>query len=240
MKSHLLPLVILFLGVPAAPAQDTGSSHPKLADLQLKYRWVFTMTNLAREDALQKTLDLMNRARRAGYNGIFVADSKFAKFQLQDKTYARNVRRLRQACSEQQMELIVDVCPMGYAAEFLAADPNLAEGMPVRNATFVVQDGKLAPCDDVARLVNGSLELWKRGSPVGWTVDQPGKLSCKDEDVLYDGKPTLRQDHSAGKRGVARLIQKIKVQPWRYYHVSVMAKTENCTSGDFRIFCPRR
>ena len=212
-----------------------GASPSELGELQIKYRWVFTMTNLAREEALQKTLDLMKRARRAGYNGILVADSKFDKFQLQEKSYDRNVRRLRQACSQQQMALIVSVCPMGYAAEFLAADPNLAEGMPVRNALFVVQDGKLAPRDDVARLVNGSLEQWKRGSPLGWTVDEPGTVSVKDDAVRYDGKPTLRQDHSAAKRGVVRLMQGIKVQPWHYYHVSVMARTENCTSSDFRI-----
>ena len=229
------PFVILFLGLSTVLAQETGAGPSKPARVQLKYRWVFTMTNLAREEALQKTLDLMQRARRAGYNGIFVADSKFDKFQLQDKSYARNVRRLRQACTEHEMELIVPVCPVGYAAEFLAADPNLAEGMPVRKALFVVRDGKLTPRDDLARLVNGSLEQWKRGSPVGWTVDQPGSVSCKDDEVTYDGKPTLRQDHSASKRGVVRVLQTIKVQPWHYYHVSVMAKTENCSSSDFRI-----
>jgi hypothetical protein len=236
MRTLTVVLAALLAWISTAPAQGTGPAKPALPELEIKYRWVFTMTNLAREEALQKTIDLMNRAKRAGYNGIFVADSKFAKFQLQEKFYAGNVRRLRQACSEQQMQLIVDVCPMGYAAEFLAADPNLAEGMPVRNATFVVQDGKLLPRDDVARLLNGSLEQWSRGSPTGWTVDQPGAVSCKDDEVTYDGKPTLRQDHSGGKRGVVRLIQKIKVQPWHYYHISAMAKTENCTSSDFRIF----
>ena len=35
-------------------------------------------------------------------------------------------------------------------------------------------------------------------------------------------------------------MQTIKVQPWHYYHVSVMAKTEDCTSGDFRISRRRR
>ena len=99
------------------------------------------------------------------------------------------------------MALIVPVCPMGYAAEFLAADPNLAEGMPVRNALFVVEDGKLAPRDDVARLVNGSLEQWKRGSPLGWTVDQPGTVSVKDDEVLYDGRPTLGRTTRPAKRG---------------------------------------
>ena len=90
------------------------------------------MTNLASEDALQKTLALIERAQRAGYNGILLTDSKFAKPQLQPKHYARNVRLLREACSRLGMTLAVGVCPMGYAAELLAADPNLAEGMPVR------------------------------------------------------------------------------------------------------------
>ena len=74
-----------FLGVSAAQAQDGGFGQAKLAELQLKYRWVFTMTNLARDDALQKTIDLDEAGKRAGYNGIFVADSKFAKSQLQPK-----------------------------------------------------------------------------------------------------------------------------------------------------------
>ncbi|MGA2064883.1 MAG: hypothetical protein ABSG86_07940 [Thermoguttaceae bacterium] len=236
MRNLTVVLTALFACISTALAQGAGPAKPALPELEIKYRWVFTMTNLAREEALQKTIDLVHRAKQAGYNGIFVADSKFAKFQLQEKFYARNVHRLRQACTEQQVQLTVDVCPMGYAAEFLAADPNLAEGMPVRNAAFVVQDGKLLPRDDVARLLNGSLEQWNRGSPAGWTVDQPGKVSFKDDDVTYNGKPTLRQDHSGGTRGVVRLIQKIKVRPWHYYHISAMAKTENCTSGDFRIF----
>jgi hypothetical protein len=220
-----------------APAQDASASRSKAAALQLKYRWVFTMTNLAREDALQKTLELMQRARRAGYNGIFVADSKFDKFQLQEKSYAHNVRILRQACTEHQMALIVPVCPMGYAAEFLAADPNLAEGMPVRRATFIVRDGQFVPVDETTRLVNGSLSKWKGDSPLGWTVDLPGKVSFRDGLVIYEGRPTLRQDHTAAGKGRAvRLIQKIAVQPWHYYHISVMAKTEGCTSSDFRIF----
>jgi hypothetical protein len=221
---------------PASRAQDAGPAKPALPPLELKYRWVFTMTNLAGEETLEKTIELMKRAEAAGYNGIFVADSKFAKFQLQEKFYARHVRRLREACTARHMQLIVDVCPMGYAAEFLAADPNLAEGMPVRNATFIVRDGKLLPRDDGARLVNGDFAQWNRGSPTGWSVDEPGRVSFKDEEVTYHGRPTLRQDHSASKRGVVRLIQKIKVQPWHYYHISAVAKTEDCTSRDFRIF----
>ncbi len=235
MRSRLLSLIFLLVGASLASAQDSAPS-PTAVKLQFKYRWVFTMTNLARKEALQATIELMERARRAGYNGIFVADSKFDKFQLQDKSYARNVHTLRQACTEHQMALVVHCCSMGYSAEFLAADPNLAEGMPVRGATFVVRDGQLVPVDDALRLVNGSLDKWKGDTPVGWTADRPGAVSFRDDEVRYEGRPTLRQDHTAGKGRPARLSQKIAVLPWHYYHVSVMAKTDDCTSSDFRIF----
>jgi hypothetical protein len=239
MNSKIVAVLAMSLSAAMATAQEATPAKAALPDLQVKYRWVFTMTNLARDEALQKVIDLAKRGKQAGYTGIFVADSKFAKFQLQDRHYSDNVRKLRQACTTEAMELVIDVCPMGYAAELLAADPNLAEGMPVRQSTLVVKDGKLVPFDEAAKLANGALAEWKGDSPVGWTVDEPGKVSFKDDEVKCEGRPTLRQDHSAavaGKRGVVRLIQKIQVQPWHYYHISVMAKTEDCTSRDFRIF----
>ena len=238
MKSPRMIVLALLACACVARGQDAGPARPPLPDFQVKYRWVFTMTNLAREEFLQKTIDLMKRAKQAGYNGILVADSKFAKFQLQDKSYAHKVRQLRAACTAEGMQLIVGVCPMGYAAEFLAVDPNLAEGMPVRGATLVVKDGALTPVEDGLTLVNGSLEQWKGDSPRGWTVDRPGSVSFRDDRVRYEGRPTLRQDHSAASQQhrVVRLMQNIKVQPWHYYHLSVMAKTEDCTSADFRIF----
>ena len=210
---------------------------PDRPAFELKYRWVFTMTNLASDEALQKLFALIERAKRAGYNGVLVCDSKFAKPQLQTKNYSRNVRKLRETCTQQGMTLAVGVCPMGYAAELLAADPNLAEGMPVRQATFAVRAGQLVPVDETAKLVNGSLERWKGDVPAGWHVDKPGMVSFRDDRVTYQGKTSLRQDHTAaGRAGPVRLIQKIKVEPWHYYHLSVVAKTENCTSSDFRIF----
>ena len=235
MNRGTMVLPMLLLGA-VAFGQEAAPTKPSPPDLEIKHRWVFTMTNLAREEALEKTISLMKRAKQAGYNGILAADSKFAKFQLQDDRYARNVRRLREACTAQAVQLIVDVCPMGYCAEFLAADPNLAEGMPVRRAAFVVRSGKLVPFDDTATLVNPTLEQWKGDTPVDWSADRPGSVSFRDDQVRYEGRPTLRQEHSAAKGGPVRLIQRIKVKPWHYYHLSVMVKTEDCTSRDFRLF----
>ena len=233
---YVAALVALLFCTGAALAEDAAPAKPALGDLQLKYRWVFLMTNLARDEVLAKNIDLVKRAKEAGYNGFYVVDSKFAKCQLQDKHYNDNVRKLREAFTAAGMQLAIGVCPFGYASEFLAADPNLAEGTPVRGAPFVVKDGKLVPVDDTAKLTNGAFAEWKGDSPAGWTADDPGTVSFKDDKVLCNGKPSLRQEHGAGKRGVARVVQKIKVRPWNYYHLSVMVKTQDCTSKDFRLF----
>jgi hypothetical protein len=237
MKRCVIAVMAWLIGSCAAWNQVLVGADAPPRELQLKYRWVFTMTNLASEDALQKTLALIERAKRARYNGILLTDSKFAKFQLQQKHYAVNVRRLRDACTQQGMTLAVGVCPMGYAAELLAADPNLAEGMPVRDALFEVRGGRLLPVDETLQLVNGSLDQWKGDVPVGWSVDRPGTVSFRDEQFTYNGRLSVRQDHTAaGRAKPVRMIQKIRVQPWRYYHISVMARTEDCTSKDFRVF----
>ncbi len=236
MKRIVLMFSALLASVSVSPADDSGPAKAARPGVQIQDCWVFTMANLLSEDSLQKTIDLVKRAKRAGYNGLLLSDSKMAKFQLQDKSYARNCRKLRQVSTDNAMKLIVCVCPMGYAAEFMAVDPNLAEGMPVRKAPFVVRSGRLEPLLDSPPLAGGSLAEWKRGSPAGWTADKPGLVSFRDDQVTCEGRPTLRQEHSAAKGGPARLYQPIQVQPWHYYHVSVMAKTKGCTSKDFRIF----
>ena len=217
-----------------APAPAPASKPAPAGDLQIKYKWVFDMTPLGNDAVLAKTIELMKRAKKAGYNGIFAQDARMSNIPSLDEAYARNVRKFRQACTDEGMTYIAAVCPMGYASELLAADPNLAEGMPVRGATFVVKDGKLVPGDEVS-LENGSLSEWKGNTPVSWTVDKPDTISFKDDKVTFQGRPTLRQEHVADQ-GVIRLIQKIKVEPWHYYHISVMTKTEDCTSKDFRVF----
>ena len=236
MKTSVMTFCALLAGVSLSAADNTSPANAARPGVRIEDRWVFTMANLLREESLQKTIGLVKRAKQAGYNGLFLSDSKISKFQLQDKSYARNCRKLRQVCTDEGMKLIVSVCPMGYAAEFMAVDPNLAEGMPVHKAPFVVRSGRLEPLNDTAQLVNGSLTEWKRGSPAGWTADKPGLVSFRDERVACQRRPTLRQDHSAAKGGPVRFYQPIQVQPWHYYHVSVMAKTEGCTSKDFRIF----
>ena len=233
MKVHISGFWALILLASMFVTQQSRAAETAAVATQIKDYWVFYQNTVASPASLQKAISLMKQAKTAGYTGIMVSDSKLEKFQMQEKGYTQNWQKLRQACTEQKMQLIVPVCSMGYMSEFMAEDPNLAEGMPVRGAPLVVKAGKLAPCE-TAKLVNGSLAEWKGDVPVGWTVDQPGSLSFRDEQVKCGGRPTLRQQFGQAKTPV-RLNQKIQVKPWQSYHLSVMVKTEDCTSKDFRV-----
>lgn len=190
--------------------------------------WIWLMTNLLTDDGYNGSVKLMQRAAKAGYTGIAITDSKFAKAKFFPGHDVR-LRAFRKACDEAKMQFVTCVAPMGYADELLANDPNLAEGMPVRDAVFVVQDGKLVPDEEGVKLVNADFADAKDGKIAGWSVNG---LQL-DNDVKYEGKPSLRLDD--GPKAVGRFTQQVKVKPWHYYHISAMVKTDGYTGKDNRL-----
>ena len=194
--------------------------------LQPGEKWVYGFAaNLANAKDVESKIALIKRAKAAGYTGIVMADSKLAKFELMDDNYIHNVQKVRKVCADEGFKFIVPVGDIGYSNELLTNDPNLAEGLPVRNAGFVVKEGKLVP-DAAEGLELGALEAghgkWELGA------------FKADPDVKYQGKPTVL--YEAGKGGgQGRIVQKIQVKPYHYYHVTVMAKTEGFTCKDNRI-----
>ena len=224
----------------AQDAPKTQPAGPALApapQLEPGQKWVFTFTNFGNDDRTDTVIALMKRAKAAGYNGMLVSDVKFDKWQLLGPELATNCKRFRAACTAEKMKIIAGVTPFGYTDAFLTHDPNLAEGLPVRNAVFVVKDGKLVPDAEGVALVNGSFEDSKGDAAAGWTMDAPGKMCFVDNAVASEGKCSIRMDNpgAGGKDTVCRLWQKIKVKPWHYYHVSAMVKTAGWTGKDMRL-----
>jgi len=228
-ETALLASVAFFLAAWLCIAEEAA---PKLEPRQ---KWVFSFTNFASEQAAGKLTALMKQAHQAGYTGILVSDVKFEKFQLQPPEVMARLRKFRQDCTAEKMKFIAGVTAFGYADMLLTNDPNLCEGMPVRDATFIVKEGKLVPFDDTVKIANPSFEEFKNNNPVGWSADSPDTVSFADEQVKSDGKCSLRQEEPGGKRPNARVSQQIKVKPWQYYHVSVMVKTEDWTGKDMRV-----
>ena len=158
--------------IPAIAGQPT---------LDLKYRWVYVQTNLLVDKNVKDVLALVERASKAGYNGIVLTDSKFNRWDSLPERYVANVRQVRQACRRLKLDCIACVCPMGYSNDLLSRDVNLAEGLPVRDAPFVVRGGKLVPADDSCTLANGDFEKFKGNRFAGWgaTTTSPSSTTTR-------------------------------------------------------------
>jgi len=200
------------------------------APLKLQDRWVYVATNLAQDGNVQSTIALLERAAKDGYTGLALDDLKFMKWDIVGPEYAVNARKVRDACRRLRLAFVPLVFDVGAAEGLLSHDPNLAAGLPVVNAPFVVRNGALVPAEDPARILNGNFEEHKGNEPNDWFVDMPGKISFVDTDVKFEGKPSLRmQDIGTNdpKNRQGRAIQALKLRPFSYYHVSVAVKTQN-------------
>ncbi|MDR0871727.1 MAG: carbohydrate binding domain-containing protein [Planctomycetaceae bacterium] len=193
--------------------------------------WVYLPANLLVDANVENSIKLIHRASQAGYNGVLLTDSKFCRWDKLPERYAENVKRFRNECRKLNLELFAAVCPVGYSNDMLSRNPNLAEGLPVVNAPFFVQNGKLVP-EPVDVLKNGSFEEHRGNSPTGWGfIDEPGKISFIDGEVKSNGRVSLRmQDIGLDEPRNGRAMQKLTVEPFHYYHVSVQIKTESFDS----------
>ena len=177
-------------------------SLPALPDgAELRDRWVYCPVNLQVDANVDRLEGIMRRAAKAGYNGILITDSKFSRLDSVIPRYFRNLARVRRLGAELKLRIIPALFPVGYSQNILSQDPDLAEGVPVRNALFVVRDG-------VARL--------EADPPVTFREKWDWKDDTVDDDwVVRDPK---------GRN--ARVVQKMKVQPFRQYHVTVKVRTK--------------
>ena len=202
-----------------------------LGGMPLPERWVYLSTNLLVDRNVEENIGLLERAAKAGYTAVVLTDSKFMRWDDLPDRYVGNVRRVRAACGRLKLKCIAAVCPMGYSSGLLAHDPNLAAGLPVRDAPFVARQGELAPVDGTPHVANGGFEESRKNIPTGWRfVDQPGTITFIDRQVVHRGKCALRlQDigRHDPKHGHGRACQALEVQPFRYYHVSVAVQTRD-------------
>ena len=205
-------------------------------DMNLRHRWVYIQTNLLVDKNVESVISLLERSAGAGYNGIVIADSKFMRWDNLPSKYAENARKVREACRRLGLDFIPCVFPIGYSDDLLSRDPNLAEGLPVIDAPYIIQNGKIVPDDENISIANPGFEQYDGNTPAGWGfVDQPGRISFIDKETKYEGSASLRMQDIGTydpQYGHGRAHQKIKVRPFTYYHVSVAVKTQDFDAVD--------
>jgi hypothetical protein len=211
-----------------------GTAGTLSADVDLQHRWIYVQNNLLVEKNIPPLLALMERAKKSGYNGMMLSDTKFGILGQIDERYFKNARQVIAKAQALNFEIVPCIFPLGYAESILAHDVNLVEGLPVIDAPFEVRDGKIVPfMDNGTKLLNGNFEEIRNGKLVGWRQEE--KALYIDSQTVKKGKNSVRMEdigNANSPSGNCRIYQLIKTKPFQYYHLSIWIKTEKFENPD--------
>ena len=177
----LLLLVLVSISAQAASYPD-------------RFVWIFGW-GLGKDSDVAEITQVLDTGARHGVNGAMVS---FDLDSLCRKTpeYFQRLDAVKQACERNKMELIPAVFGIGYGGGVLAHDGNLAEGLPVEGASFIVKGGaaQFIP-DDSVGIANGGFEEFAKNKFKGYNFhDQPGEISFVDTQVKHSGGSSLRME----------------------------------------------
>lgn len=219
MKRVLALAPLLLLAGPLLAAE-------RFAD---RFVWVFgwNLENDADVPAINQVLDTAHAHRLNGAVVSFGLDTLCKK----SPDYFRRLDEIKKRCESDGVELIPSVFSIGYGSAALGHNRNLAEGLPVEDAPFLVTKGeaRLASSDHPVEFKNGGFEEVTGGKFQGFDFyEQPGEVGFVDTETKHSGNTSLRFEHfNANPYGHGRVMQTIRVQPHRCYRVTLWAKTEN-------------
>jgi hypothetical protein len=196
VKPPIRCLLLCLLAACSAPP-----TPPLLEDLSLREKWVYSPLDLAEKKNVDKLIGLMDRAAKVGFRTFLLEDPNFGRLPLMDDVYFSYLERIKAAAAERKIDLVPAMFQIGHSENLLSQDPNLAEGLPVRDQLFVVRDG-------VARV--------EADPPVALRPEWDHRDATVGPDLV------VRDPGGA----LARFWQKVKVQPFRQYHVSVRIRTK--------------
>jgi len=227
MKKLILFVCSLAWAVPLPGAQNFTD----------RFVWVYGW-NLRKDSDVPEIARLLETAGRHGINGAVLSAGLDTLCQ-QSPAYFRRLDAVKSLCESNHLELIPAVFSIGYASGILAHDRNLAEGLPVEAAPFLVEkgEGRFTPGDSV-QLANGGFEEHSGNRLEGFELcDQPGEISFADTGVKHSGQVSLRlENFTANRYGHGRVMQTITVKPHRCYRVTLWVKTDELQpAGAFKL-----
>ncbi len=191
--------LLMLAGAAARAAED----RPQL--------WLYQSTNLWVDKNIDALETLWHRAAKAGYTHVMLNDSKFAKLGDMDRRYFANIDRVKKLARELNLSIVPGLFGIGYSNDLLWHDPNLAEGLPVKEALLVVKDNQATLLADPP-------------------VQLGPKFQFVDKTVTIAGATATIRDNPDN----ARFVYKLAVSPYRAYHVNVEIKTDRF-NGEPRI-----
>jgi hypothetical protein len=227
-KARICLIIILFLILPDPLCQC--KDYP--------YRWVYVSRSLRRNSDVADIKGIVKTASEHGLNGM-VLSAGLDRLDKQPQDYFEKLEQIKQTCNQYNIEIIPIIFSVGYGGSILTYDRNLAAGIPVKDALYIVEGNKanLVAEPDV-KIANGGFEEYDGNRFTGYRFhDKPGEVSFVDKSIFKSGKASLRfENFGKYEHGHARVMQEVKVRPNRCYRLSCWVKTEQLEPrGSFRI-----
>ncbi len=201
--------------------------------------WVYASVNFQVDKDVDGLIQLLARAKKAGYNGAAITDYKFGKLDDRPDNYYRNLTRTREAAERLGIELIPLVMQIGYSNSILQNNPNLAAGLPVKDCEFLVRDGNALVASTQNLLDGGEFETAARKAPTGWDwIDSFGTMTTLDATVKHAGQSALLMQaaqKSEESGGNCRVVKRVTLKPFHEYQFTMWAKTEDLKADEFRF-----
>jgi hypothetical protein len=223
----LAPLAVV-MAFPGSLCQ--GKEYP--------YRWVYVSRTLGRDSDVADIKGIVKPACESGLNGMVLA-AGLDRLDSQSPDYFKRLDQVRQICKQNDFEIIPTIFSVGYGGSVLAADKNLAAGMLVEDALFIVQNdtANFVPSSP-GKIANPGFEKYDGDRFTGYAFhDRPGEVSFVDTQIFNSGRASLRfENFGKYEYGHARIMQELEVHPRRCYRLSCMVKTESLEPGGaFRV-----
>ena len=184
--------------------------------------WYWHHSYLSNDHALETSKALVDHAAALGYNGVAIWDSNF-NFISNDWWPVGSNSRLRELmnyAANKHMTVMATTGLFGLSNEVLEANPSWAEGIRVVGTEFQVNPTgrRLVLKNSFPGLANPSFEAGK----TAWfdTGDEGVGINV----VAHTGKSSaVIVDAPAN----ARLRQKIRLKPWRAYHLRLFFRSSH-------------
>ena len=180
------------------------------ADTVYPHRWVYISRGLRSDKDVEEIRQIARTAAENGLNGVLFA-AGLDSIDLKEPGYLARLEKVKQIFQEYKLELIPSIFSAGYGGTILAHDKNLAEGLPVKDALYVVKGGEARLVPEVPVADGGAVveTVWTREVAV-----RPYRCYRVTFRAKTEGLPQTRPFSSGAFRLDVRTADKRNLTPW--------------------------
>ena len=216
-------------------------------------KWVYASANFTTDAGAKKADEQLDRFKKLGATHLLLVEAKMTRLYSATPEYFQRARAYQAKAKDLNITIVPCVYPIGYSGTWFHYDANLASGIPVKNAPFIVS-GSVAQPDpaNTPKLEDEGFEKLNDDTPnapfIDWKPmpDAPGLISA-DKTVKHSGNASLKLSNLDKlpkqkpaepqlTRQAIYLTQTLKVKPFQYYRVSLWAKTQDLkAAGELHV-----